>query len=74
MFALSEICAGRDSTSINFFKPWWDLIIDYLNMGMLLLALIAFANVTFVENEGILCIGKEKSYSWAQVNSIRHFH
>ena len=67
MFALTEICTGRDSTSITFFKPWWDLIIDYLNMGMLLLALIAFANVTFVENEGILCIGKEKSYSWAQV-------
>lgn len=67
MFALSELYTGRDSLSINFFKPWWDLIIDYLNMGMLLLALIAFANVTFVENEGIICIGKDKTYSWTQV-------
>ena len=67
MFDLSELYTSGDSASIHFFKPWWDLIIEYLNMGMFLLTLIAFANVTLVEGEGIICLGKEKTYSWPQV-------
>ncbi len=73
MFALSEIYSSGDSPSIRFFKPWWDLVIDYLNLGMLLLMLIAFANVTLVDGEGIICIGIHKTYTWAQVRNISSY-
>ena len=71
MFVLSELYLSGGSPSLHFFKPWWDLVIDYLNMGMLMLTLIAFANVTLLDGEGIICTGIKRKYTWPQVIGIR---
>eukprot|EP00794_Sanderia_malayensis_P008896 gene8896-9847_t len=70
MFALSELYSSGDCPSVHFFKPWWDLVIDYLNFGIMILTLIAFAKVTLSDQQGLICIGIEKTYSWAQIKYL----
>ncbi|KII66153.1 hypothetical protein RF11_11975 [Thelohanellus kitauei] len=42
--------------AVTRFKPWWDLGIDLLLFGMLILVLLAWNRSYYVESGGIICV------------------
>uniref|UniRef100_A0A8C5SAZ4 LRRC8 pannexin-like TM region domain-containing protein n=1 Tax=Laticauda laticaudata TaxID=8630 RepID=A0A8C5SAZ4_LATLA len=42
MFALSEVTFFNDSlTQFQSLKPWWDILMDYLVLAMLIISLLS---------------------------------
>jgi len=70
MFLLSEIYQSQAPYSVRFFKPWWDLLIDYLIMGILLVTLLTFTRVLFEADFGITSIGLNQTLSFWEAKYV----
>ena len=47
---------SEESPAIKKFKPWWEIIIDYILLALLLICLLAWARVTSLEASGLVCV------------------
>ena len=47
---------SEESPAIKNFKPWWEIIIDYMLLALLLICLLAWARVTSLEASGLVCV------------------
>ena len=47
---------SEESPAIKNFKPWWEIIIDYMLLALLLICLLAWARVTSLEASGLICV------------------
>ena len=47
---------SEESPSIKNFKPWWEKIIDYMLLALLLICLLAWARVTSLQASGLVCV------------------
>lgn len=47
---------SEESPAIKNFKPWWEIITDYMLLALLLICLLAWARVTSLEAAGLVCV------------------
>lgn len=70
MFVLSEIYQACEPYPVKFFKPWWDLLIDYVIMGLLLIALLTFTRVIFENDLGVTSIGVNQTLPYWEARYV----
>ena len=58
---------SEESPAIRNFKPWWEIIVDYMLLALLLISLLAWARVTSVEASGLICVPLNSNISYAYV-------
>jgi Leucine-rich repeat containing protein 8. len=46
----------EESISTRKFKPWWEIVLDYLILAILLLTIFSWAKVISADASGLLCI------------------
>ena len=70
MISLSDASRfAEESPSIKKFKPWWEIVTDYVILAELLMTLLAWARVISVDASGLLCIPANDKVAFGFVES-----
>lgn len=58
---------SEESKAVKTFKPWWDVVLDYLLVGLLLIALLSWTRVISTDSSGLICVPRDKTVSYGFV-------
>ena len=56
---------AEESISVKKFKSWWEIAIDYLVLGLLLLTLLSWTRVISAEASGLICVPLDSTISYS---------
>ena len=64
---------AEESVAIKSFKPWWEIVIDYIILALLLITLLSWTRVISADASGLLCLPVEKTVDFS-FNFAKYFN
>ena len=64
---------AEESVAIKSFKPWWEIVIDYIILALLLITLLSWTRVISADASGLLCLPVEKTIDFS-FNFAKYFN
>jgi len=64
---------SEENNSIKTFKPWWEILIDYLVFALLLFTLLSWTNVIGLDSHGLSCLPSNSNVTYS-FNFVRYFN
>ena len=74
MISISDAARfSEESHATRKFKPWWETVVDYLIISLLILTLFSWAKVVTAEASGLLCIPVDPKIGYSY-NLAKYFN